>query len=88
MRTTIDLPDDVLAEAKVVTQRSGGTLRELVVEGLILALARRQSLQGSYRLPDCAVAGRGLRPEVSSAPWSSLRDLAYGIPEDPTDSSR
>lgn len=34
MKTTIDLPEDVLVKAKVVAAERRTTLRELVVEGL------------------------------------------------------
>lgn len=36
MKTTIDLPDDVLSKAKIVAASRGMTLRELVAEGLRL----------------------------------------------------
>ena len=38
MKTTIDLPDDLLHEAKVVAAQKRTTLRELVVTGLDMAL--------------------------------------------------
>ena len=34
MKTTIDLPDDVLVKAKILAAERRTTLRELVVEGL------------------------------------------------------
>jgi hypothetical protein len=34
MKTTIDLPDDVLVKAKMIAAERRTTLRELVVEGL------------------------------------------------------
>ena len=41
MKTTIDLPDEVLRKAKVFAAEHRTTLRELVIEGL--ELVRRQS---------------------------------------------
>jgi hypothetical protein len=34
MRTTLDLPDDILKRAKIAAVRRGSTLRDLVAEGL------------------------------------------------------
>lgn len=34
MRTTFDLPDDLMKEAKIAAVKRGSTLRDLVAEGL------------------------------------------------------
>jgi hypothetical protein len=34
MRTTIDLPDDLLRQAKILAVQRGATLRDLVAAGL------------------------------------------------------
>ena len=44
MRTTIDLPDDLLRQAKIHAVRRGATLRDLVAAGLRAELARAESL--------------------------------------------
>lgn len=36
VKTTIDLPDDILVKAKIVAAERRTTLRELVVRGLVL----------------------------------------------------
>lgn len=41
MKTTIEIPDDLAAEAKRVARDGGGTLRELVLAGLRLEIERR-----------------------------------------------
>lgn len=41
MRTTLDLPDDLLKRAKIVAVERGATLRELVADAL------RRELEGS-----------------------------------------
>lgn len=43
MKTTIDLPDNLAAEAKRVALEEGTTLRELVVSGLRREVAARQA---------------------------------------------
>lgn len=42
MRTTLDLPDDLLKRAKIVAVERGATLRELVTDGLRRALAEER----------------------------------------------
>lgn len=76
MKTTIEIPDPVLAEAKRVAQREKSTLRALVEEGLRLALERRGDGE-RFRLRDASVGGQGLRPELRGASWDEIRDLAY-----------
>lgn len=42
MRTTLDLPDDLVRQAKITAVERGITLRDLVVEGLRHALKEKQ----------------------------------------------
>lgn len=42
MRTTIDFPDDLLRKAKILAVQRGVTLRDLIVGGLRLELARQE----------------------------------------------
>jgi len=76
MKTTIEIPDSVFAEAKRVAQREKSTLRALVEEGLRLVLERRGDGE-RFRLRDASVGGQGLRPELRGASWDEIRDLAY-----------
>lgn len=76
MKTTVEIPDPVLAEANEAARREGSSLRSLVEEGLRLALERRGSGE-SFRLRDSSVGGRGLRRELQGASWNEVRDLAY-----------
>lgn len=76
MKTTVEISDQVLTEAKEVARQEGSTLRALVEEGLRLALERREGGE-RFRLRDAGVDGRGLRPELRGASWEAIRDLAY-----------
>ncbi|MGD2115237.1 MAG: DUF2191 domain-containing protein [Acidobacteriota bacterium] len=76
MKTTVEISDPVLAEAKEIARREGSTLRALMEEGLRLALDRRDTKRG-FRLRDASAGGRGLRPELRGASWDEIRDLAY-----------
>jgi hypothetical protein len=45
MRTTLDLPDDILTQAKIAAVMRGLTLRELVLEALLRLLAQEGNSQ-------------------------------------------
>ncbi|MGI8885808.1 MAG: type II toxin-antitoxin system VapB family antitoxin [Gaiellaceae bacterium] len=75
-KTTIDIPDSLLAEAKELAAREGTTLRALVESGLRAVIDRRRR-GGQFRLRDASVSGRGLQPEFRDAGWESFRDAAY-----------
>ncbi len=57
MRTTFDLPDDLMKRAKIAAVRRGSTLRDLVAEALRRLLAdqgqpeRRRMNQAPIKLP-------------------------------------
>jgi Arc/MetJ family transcription regulator len=77
MKTTIDLPEALLREAQEAARAEGTTFRSLVEEGLRGVLARRR--EGvRFRLPDAAVDGSGLRPELRGAGWEQMRAAIYG----------
>lgn len=75
MKTTIDLADPLLAEARKLARREGTTVRALVEQGLRLVLSQRR--RGVFRLRDASFDGGGLRPELDGASWERLRELAY-----------
>lgn len=55
MKTTIDIADDLFAEAKAEAARRGVTLRSLVEEGLERVL--REVPSQPFVLRDCSVGG-------------------------------
>ncbi len=76
MKTTIELADALLEEARKVARREGTTVRALVEQGLRQAIAQRKRA-ASFRLRDASFGSGGLRPELEGAPWDRLRELAY-----------
>ena len=76
MKTTIELSDALLTEAKKVAARDGVTLRTLVEQGLRHAVDQRRQ-RGQFRLRNAAFKGRGLSPDARDAGWEKIRDLAY-----------
>jgi hypothetical protein len=76
MKTTVDLPDGLLREAKRVALREKTTVRALIERGLRSVISGRQpasrfSLRSAAFQGDGLVAGRSLRD------WESIRDLTY-----------
>ena len=52
------------------------TLRNLIEEGLRVALAQREQ-KNSYRWPDLSVPGKGLAQEMGEGGWELVRDRIY-----------
>jgi len=76
MKTTVDIPDPLLAEARRAADREGTTLRALVEAGLRRVLAERRPKAAPFRLRDASFRGEGLQPGVSGD-WDALRAAAY-----------
>ena len=76
MKTTIELPDDLLERSKAVARRENSTLKALIEEGLRLALrARTRRRAAPFAVQ--AFKGDGLSPEFAGAGWERLRDEIY-----------
>jgi Arc/MetJ family transcription regulator len=80
MKTTIELGDSLLAEAKRVAAEENTTLRALVEAGLREVLGKRRKRTTPFRLRRVTVKGHGLQPKLQGASWQQLRELAYGDP--------
>lgn len=76
MKTTIEIPDPLLAQAKRLARREGVTLRTLVEEGLRQVIDTRASRRG-FSLRKASVGGRGVQPGVVEGRWEPLRDRIY-----------
>lgn len=76
MKTTIDLPDDLLERSKAVARRENSTLKALIEEGLRLALrSRSRSRTAPFSVQP--FRGDGLTPEFAGAGWDKVRDEIY-----------
>jgi hypothetical protein len=76
MKTTVEISDALLEEARRVAAREGITVRSLIEEGLRRMLAERRR-PAAFRLRRTTFKGDGLRPEVATAGWDRIRELAY-----------
>jgi hypothetical protein len=87
MRTTINLDDALLAEAKQVAARTGRSLTAVVEDALRESLRRRQdTARGALELP---VFGEGgVQPGVDLDDGVALLDLMEQDDPDPDDAAR
>lgn len=76
MKTTVEISDPLLEEAKAVAAREKTTLRALIESGLREVLGRRKRA-ARFRLRDASVKGKGLQPEFRGAEWVRIRDESY-----------
>jgi hypothetical protein len=76
MKTTIEISDAILEQAKAVATGEGVTLRSLVEEGLRRVLQARQH-EGEFQLRDASFSGKGLQPQVRDGSWERIREIIY-----------
>jgi hypothetical protein len=76
MKTTVEIPQTLLEEARKLASQEGTTLRALVEEGLRRIIAERRHA-GGFRLRKATFKGTGLQSGVAAAPWALIRDMAY-----------
>lgn len=76
MKTTIDISDALLEQAKSIAAQDGVTLRSLIEQGLQNVLASRRAAK-PFKLRDASVKGKGLNPEFADADWATVRDMIY-----------
>jgi hypothetical protein len=76
MKTTIEIADALLDEARRVAGREKTTLRSLIEQGLRRVLQDRKA-HTTFRLKKASFKGRGLQPDVVDADWERIRGLAY-----------
>jgi hypothetical protein len=67
MRTTLDLPDELLTEIKVMCAQERATLKELIAELLRLGIRSRQTTVRATPLPAPYRMSRPLDPAQVSA---------------------
>lgn len=74
MKTTVDLPDPLLREAKSYALERGVPLREVFEAALVLLLREKSAHPGGFRLKTIATKGEGLQIDGD---WSEIRSLIY-----------
>jgi hypothetical protein len=76
MKTTIEISDSLLEEAKKLTRQEKSTLRALVEEGLHRVISERKTRR-KFILRKASFQGNGLQPEFEGEGWNKIRSAAY-----------
>ena len=80
MKTTNDLNDVLLSQAKDLAHRRGCTLRSLLDEGLH-AVLKEHSTRGSFNLRDASVSGGWMSDDLGGRTMSELIHATYDRPQ-------
>ena len=78
MKTTVDIAEPMLKEAKLIAAREGTTLRALVEEGLRHVIDERARQKTGFRLRDASYGTGGGVPGIDPDDWMSIKHLARG----------
>ncbi len=76
MKTTIEISDALLAEARRVAEKERTTLRALIEAGLRGVLASKKRRQ-TFSLRRVTFRGEGLVSELEGEAWDRIRERAY-----------
>jgi hypothetical protein len=76
MKTTVEIPNSLLDQAKRLASQENTTVRALVEEGLRRILAERKRV-GSFKLRKVSFKGNGLQPVMAGTSWQRIRDAIY-----------
>jgi mRNA-degrading endonuclease RelE of RelBE toxin-antitoxin system len=76
MKTTIQIPDSLLKEARRLANEEQTTLKALMEEGLRRIVSERKH-KARFKLRKSTFRGKGLQPHLADATWEKIRDLSY-----------
>lgn len=76
MKTTVEISDTLLREARALAVREGITLRAVMERGLHRVIAETKQ-PAPFRLRKASFKGEGLQPALQDASWPEIRDRAY-----------
>jgi hypothetical protein len=76
MKTTVEISEALLNEARELATKERTTLRVLIEEGLRRVTTERRRRK-PFKLRDVSFQGKGLQPPLAGASWQQIRDAAY-----------
>jgi len=77
MKTTVHIPDTLLAEARKIASRERTTIKALIEEGLRRTIDNRKR-KSAFRLRKATFKGNGLQADAAGASWEKIREMSYG----------
>lgn len=76
MKTTVEISDALLQEAKKFAASEGVTLRVLIERGLH-GIITQPKTNKPFKLRDVSFGESGLQTEFQDAPWDRIREEIY-----------
>lgn len=76
MKTTIDIADNIIMRSRELAKKEKSTFRDLVEEGLLLVIDRRNESE-DVRVKPVTVKGRGVTDAFQHASWQQIRQASY-----------
>ena len=78
MKTTVVIPDALLAEIQKIATKNKTTLRALMQEGLMHVVEREQKKKKPKQMKDCSFPPKHLvKEKLEPMPWVELRAIIY-----------
>lgn len=76
MKTTVNISDSLLEEARKIAAAEKTSVKALMEEGLRYIVSERKKTV-SFRLRKATFKGDGLQPHMAGASWEKIREAAY-----------
>jgi CRISPR/Cas system-associated protein Csm6 len=76
MKTTVEITDSLMKQARRLAAQEHTTLRALVEEGLRRVTTERERTK-PFKLRKVSFRGKGLQPQMAGASRQQIRDAAY-----------
>jgi len=76
MKTTVDISQSLLDEAKKLAANNRTTVKALGEEGLRRVISEHQYSK-IFHLRKATFKGKGLQADMAGATWEAMRDRAY-----------
>jgi hypothetical protein len=76
MKTTVQIPDSLLKEARKVAREEHTTMKALIETGLRRIISEHR-LRERFKLRKATFKGKGLQAHLAGASWDQLRDISY-----------
>jgi hypothetical protein len=78
MKTTVQIPDALLADVQKIAQKNNTTFRALVQEGLLHVVERERLKKKPLKLKDCSYPPKHqVKKLVEPMNWEDLRAMIY-----------
>ena len=77
MKTTVEISDALLEQAKRVARERGTTLRAVLEAALRREVSEPAEPRKKFKFRDRSFKGNGLAPGIDLSDWSQIRSLIY-----------